>query len=174
MQHLSVIKKNLLEKLLAAKHLSKVSAFVLPPFWKAGKIFFLFIIIGLFSCSEETAKTIDDKKIQHDTIQAEFVFTEKKETVIQNGEQIKYHKNGVIEMRGMMKEGKRDGLWKSFYENGSPWSETTFKDGKKNGKTTTWYDNEKKRYEGFYTNDAESGKWIFWDENGKIQNTKNY
>ena len=139
----------------------------------AGKSFLLIAIV-LFSCTEETSKTIINKKVQNDTIQTEFSFTGKKDTLIQNGEHIKYYKNGVIEIQGSMKNGKRDGLWKSYYEDGSPWSETIFKDGKKNGKTTTWYDNEKKRYDGFYTNDDESGKWIFWDENGKIQNTKNY
>ena len=73
-----------------------------------------------------------------------------------------------------MKDGKRDGLWKSFYDKGLPWSETTFVDGKKNGKTTTWYSNEQKRYEGFYTNDKESGVWTFWNEKGEVINKKNY
>lgn len=141
---------------------------------KTQLILILFIAIGLFSCGEDSTKTGENKKLQRDTIQSDFIFTEKKDTSIQNGEYIKYYKNGVIEMQGVMKEGKRDGLWKSYYEDGSPWSETTFLDGKKNGKTITWYDNEKKRYEGFYANDLESGKWTFWDENGKIQNTQNY
>lgn len=122
----------------------------------------------------EPNTTLENKKTLTDTIQTEFIFAEQKDTVIQNGEYIKYHKNGVIEMRGLMKNGKRDGLWKSWYEDGLPWSETTFVSGKKNGKTTTWYANEKKRYEGFYTNDVESGKWTFWDENGKIQSIQNY
>jgi antitoxin component YwqK of YwqJK toxin-antitoxin module len=77
-------------------------------------------------------------------------------------------------MRGMMKDGKREGVWKSFYETGSPWSETTFKNGKKNGKTTTWYENEKKRYDGFYIDDIESGKWVYWSEKGELVTEKNY
>ena len=132
----------------------------------------VFLLVGLglalFSCSQEPSKTIENIKVQRDTINKNFLFTEKKDSLIQNGEYIKYYKNGVIEMQGMMKDGKREGIWKSFYEDGSPWSETIFNGGKKNGKTTSWYDNEKKRYEGFYTNDAESGKWTFWNEKGTI------
>ena len=133
----------------------------------------LVILTALYSCTEPS-ETIENKNIQRDTIQSDFIFSKAKDSVIQNGEYIKYYKNGVIEMRGMMTDGKRDGNWKSWYEDGSPWSETTFEEGKKNGKTTTWYGNNKKRYEGFYENDVEAGRWTFWAENGKVQSTQNY
>ncbi|MBL7884311.1 MAG: hypothetical protein JNL69_09590 [Bacteroidia bacterium] len=94
--------------------------------------------------------------------------------IIENGEHIQRYPNGVIEMKGMMKDGKREGLWKSFYENGSPWSETTFKEGIKNGPTTTWYENEQKRYIGNYKDDKEVGKWTYWDEKGKLILTKDF
>ena len=73
-----------------------------------------------------------------------------------------------------MKDGKREGVWKSYYEDGSAWSETTFLVGVKNGKTISWFDNEQKRYEGFYRNGKESGKWIFWNEQGKQERVKEY
>lgn len=178
MQHLSVIKNFLFsfsnKKSTLIQNYSDgwpVSWFSFP-FRSLG--FGLFIAIGSSSCTQETNKTIENKKVSKDTIQSEFIFTEKTDSLIQNGEKIKYYKNGVIEMQGMMKDGKRHGPWKSYYENGASWSETTFLNGKKNGKTITWYDNENKRYEGFYTNDVESGTWTFWDENGKIQNTRKY
>jgi antitoxin component YwqK of YwqJK toxin-antitoxin module len=138
---------------------------------------FLFIAICstmLLSCKSNSANDSSNQNIQHDTIVSIVQGQIKKEDIIKDGEYIKHYKNGVIEMRGMMKDGKRDGIWKSWYENGSPWSETTFKDGKKNGPTTTWYENEKKRYEGFYTDDNESGKWIFWNEKGNQVNAKDY
>lgn len=125
---------------------------------------------ALSSCHEEPSKTTENKKVQQDTIQKDFLFTEKKDSLIQNGEYVSYYKNGVIEMRGTMKDGKRDGLWKSYYEDGSAWSETIYKEGKKDGKTTAWFDNEKKRYEGYYTNDVQSGNWTFWAENGMLIN----
>ncbi len=105
---------------------------------------------------------------------ARFTFTTEQDTTIENGESIMKYPNGNLKMLGKIKNGKRDGLWKSFYENGVPWSETTFAEGIRNGKTTTWYENGKKRYEGFYTNDVESGKWTYWKESGEEADTKDF
>lgn len=137
-------------------------------------------VVSFLSCNHETTNTETTNTPQpitttkSDTVTSDFVFEQPKDTVPHNGEYISYYKNGVMEMRGVMKNGKREGLWKSWYEDGSPWSETTFEDGIKNGKTTTWYDNEQKRYEGYYTNDKESGTWTFWDESGKEQQRKKF
>lgn len=133
---------------------------------------FLFAAMTICACENSSGGST---AVQHDTLQDNTnVNSSVQDTVIQSGEYIKHYKNGVIEMRGMMKEGKREGLWKSWYENGSPWSETTFEKGIKNGRTSTWYENEKKRYDGFYTNDMESGKWTFWDEKGKLVKEMDY
>jgi antitoxin component YwqK of YwqJK toxin-antitoxin module len=127
---------------------------------------FLSGMMMFFACGNNTGKK---EAIQHDTIKSEAPASAvAQDSIIQNGEYIRHYESGVIKMRGMMKNGKREGLWKSWYANGSPWSETTFQGGLKNGRTTTWYENEKKRYDGFYTNDIESGKWTFWDEQGNV------
>jgi antitoxin component YwqK of YwqJK toxin-antitoxin module len=137
-----------------------------------GYLFFLWCCIA---CSPSADK--QEEKVQKDSLKGKstyFTFKDNKDSIVQNGEQVLYHKNGVIEMRGMMKNGRREGLWKSWYENGLPWSETTFKDGIKNGKTATWYDNGNKRYEGFFKDDKESGRWVFWNEDGTLSDTRNY
>lgn len=127
----------------------------------------------LFACGNTQQE--NSNGIQNDTVRSEQLLSHvPKDSMIQNGEYIKYYKNGVVQMRGMMKEGQRDGVWKSFYENGAPWSETTFKDGKKDGKTTTWYSNEQKRYEGQYTDDKESGSWTYYDESGNVNHQENF
>ncbi|MDQ3046292.1 MAG: hypothetical protein M3R27_02005 [Bacteroidota bacterium] len=134
------------------------------------QILFILAVITLFSCSSEPEKKKEIAPLPPpvaDTNGTLFSFVSP-DSVKDNGEHVQRHKNGVIEMKGMMKDGKRVGLWKSWYEDGSPWSETTFREGKKDGKTITWYDNEQKRYEGFYTDDKESGKWKFWDESGQL------
>lgn len=133
----------------------------------------VFCFVLLYSCTE-TTKTVDPKAVQQDTLQTDFLFSVKSDTVIQNGEYITYYKNGVMEMSGKMKDGKREGVWKSYYEDGSAWSETSFKEGVKNGKTISWFDNEQKRYEGFYKDGKETGKWTFWDERGKQERVKVY
>jgi len=147
------------------------------------RLLFLAVFMILFSCGGDisTSEVQDVKSevkaektpVKADTIESLFSFDFAKDTV-ENGEEVKHHKNGVVHIRGMMKNGKRTGLWKSWYEDGTPWSETTFKDGIKTGKTITWYENGKKRYEGFYTNNIASGKWIYWDDKGNIIEPKDF
>jgi antitoxin component YwqK of YwqJK toxin-antitoxin module len=141
---------------------------------KAHLLVAAFITVVFFACSGDSSKTSSNKDVQHDTLKTGTLFEKKKDSLLQNGEYLQHYKSGVVEMLGEIKNGKREGVWKSFYETNSPWSETTFEAGKKNGKTTTWYENGKKRYEGFYTNDKESGSWTFWDEKGTVISTKKY
>lgn len=138
------------------------------------KLFLVLVMISFLSCNNGVGNKPGSAEKSAKMIQKDFTFEKKTDSVVVNGEQIQYHKNGEIEMRGMMKDKKRDGLWKSWYENGLPWSGTTFKEGRKNGRTTTWYENGKKRYEGFFTNDKESGRWTFWKEDGTLMDFKNY
>lgn len=136
----------------------------------------IFLWLCCMACTHQSTRR-ENKEITNDTVKRKdtyFALGSSSDSVVRDGEQIRYHKNGVMEMQGLMKDGKRDGLWKSWYENGLPWSETTFKNGIKEGKTTTWYDNGNKRYEGFFKNDKESGRWVFWNEDGTLSDTKNY
>lgn len=135
---------------------------------------FSLCIVGLLACSNQAGekKVVETKVgpvINPDS--ARFTITNQQDTT-QNGESIIKYPNGNVKMKGMMKDGKREGLWKSYYENGLQWSATTFEAGIKNGKTTTWFENGKKRYDGFYKNDVESGKWIYWNEKGEEVATK--
>lgn len=134
-------------------------------------VYLLLILFCLISCNSKKENSSRESRIEQKIISK--IFSEPKK-IEENGEYIDRYPNGVIKMRGFKVRGKRSGVWKSWYENGSPWSETAFSEGMKNGKTTTWYKNEQKRYEGYYKNDVETGKWTFWDEKGKIINQKSY
>lgn len=79
-----------------------------------------------------------------------------------------YHENGQLKMEGPMVNGKRHGVWISWYENGLKWSETTFSHGIKSGRTVTYYDNGMMRYNGEYANDERVGVWHFYNEEGKL------
>jgi antitoxin component YwqK of YwqJK toxin-antitoxin module len=142
-------------------------------------ILFSFIFCGLVSCSNQADK-IPAGEIQKESSPSttsdstNFTIVTTQDTTTKDGESISRYKSGAVRMQGMMKDSKREGLWKSFYENGVQWSESTFVCGVKFGKTTTWYENGNKRYEGFYANDKESGMWTFWNEAGELVNTKNF
>ncbi len=122
---------------------------------------------ALFACNNTSNKeTIENTKTQASTTSAS--------SSIENGEKTERFPNGVIRFQGMIKNGKRDGLWKSFYESGAPWSETTYSNGLKNGPTKVWFENGTMRYEGFFTDDNESGNWIFYDDKGNIAKKQSY
>jgi antitoxin component YwqK of YwqJK toxin-antitoxin module len=80
-----------------------------------------------------------------------------------------YHENGQLKLEGPMVDGKRHGLWKSWYENGLKWSETTFSHGVKSGPTITYYENGMMRYNGEYLNDERVGLWNFYNEDGILE-----
>jgi hypothetical protein len=84
-----------------------------------------------------------------------------------NGEEKDRYPNGALQMQGNYVNGKRDGNWFSWYNNGKPWSETSFDNGIKNGPTKTWYENGQLRYTGQYKNDQKTGIWNFYEESGK-------
>jgi len=132
------------------------------------RITLIFSVLFVFSCGNaqkvEVATSNDSSKV----LIADSV------KIPNNGDYIKRYKNGVIEIQGQMKDGKREGVWKSFYQNGGPWSETTFVAGKREGATTSFYENGQKRYVGFFANDRESGKWSFWDEQGNLAREMDY
>ncbi len=132
-----------------------------------------FAFAVLFSCNNAAQKN-EQQKGKTDSVKAISKQSAVKDTLVKDGESLTFFDNGKLKFRGMMKNGKRDGLWSSFYESGGKWSETTFTEGIKNGKTTTWFENGQMRYDGFYTNDNESGKWTFWDEKGKVLQAVDY
>lgn len=84
------------------------------------------------------------------------------------GDHIVKYPNGITQIRGFFRFGKRHGKWASFYETGNLQSETEYSNGIKEGTTIVWYLNGKKRYEGQFKNDLRVGKWIFYDAIGKI------
>ena len=72
------------------------------------------------------------------------------------------------------KDGKRDGKWTSWYEDGLKLSEGNYKDGKRDGKWTSWYENGLKWIDTNYKDGKEDGKSTEWFANGQIKIEENY
>jgi antitoxin component YwqK of YwqJK toxin-antitoxin module len=110
------------------------------------------LVFTLFSCntqsqSEETKGTPAEQVVED--------YTE-------------FYDNGQIKIEGKTVNGKRHGMWKSYYENGLKWSETSFNMGLKSGLTTTYLEDGMMRYKGQYYNDERTGEWLFYDSLGYI------
>lgn len=84
------------------------------------------------------------------------------------------YEDGNLLKEGGLKNGKRDGEWKSFRRDGILWSEGFYVDGVRNGTTITYHPNGKKYYEGHYTNGSKSGNWKFYDRDGNMVKEESY
>lgn len=84
-----------------------------------------------------------------------------------------YYQNGNIKIKGILKNGKRDGDWSYFYENGKLWSWGEYTEGVRNGASSVYYENGVLKMEGNYFNNKQIGIWKFYDENGNLKKEVN-
>jgi len=72
----------------------------------------LALCLYLAACNNGSSQS-KDGSVQYDTVKTnKVVEVPEQDSIIKNGEYIQYYKNGVIKMRGMMQDGKREGLCK--------------------------------------------------------------
>jgi antitoxin component YwqK of YwqJK toxin-antitoxin module len=63
---------------------------------------------------------------------------------------ISYYANGNKMSEGRYALGKKEGVWIQYWQNGNKKSEGTFKNGVFTGLYTSYYENGKRRYQGYY------------------------
>jgi len=89
--------------------------------------------------------------------------------------EIRYFSNHQVESEGEYDQnGKRNGTWTYYFNNGDKNRIETYKNGVKNGKEVQWYKSGKKMYEGEYLNNLPNGTWTIWNEEGKKMETTKY
>jgi antitoxin component YwqK of YwqJK toxin-antitoxin module len=126
-------------------------------------IFFILLISG---CNTEREWKVLDQYPNGD-VKILREYTVKQLDTIYVYEKVFYN-DSVLRVEGPLKEEKRNGLWKSYYPNGTKWSETSFGLGEMNGPTKTYYKNGQLRYEGFYSQGKVSGNWNWYDSTGVL------
>ncbi|MEA3448810.1 MAG: hypothetical protein U9Q98_10280 [Bacteroidota bacterium] len=80
----------------------------------------------------------------------------------------KLWKSGQDYIRGWIENGKREGKWYSWYENGVLWSSGNYKNGLRQGKSNLYYDNGSVQQVQEYKNGKPHGTWEFYDKNGPL------
>jgi antitoxin component YwqK of YwqJK toxin-antitoxin module len=80
-------------------------------------------------------------------------------------EENEYDFSKFPEFFGTLNDGKKDGLWTYWYENGEKIFEGTYINGKENGLWHWWYNNGKKRLQGSFSNGEKTGEWLFCSTN---------
>jgi antitoxin component YwqK of YwqJK toxin-antitoxin module len=74
--------------------------------------------------------------------------------------------DGQIKEVTQYKDGKRDGLWTEWYENGQKAKQGCYSDSML-GLFTWWYENGHKKEEGNHKDGMQHGIWTTWYENGQ-------
>ena len=84
----------------------------------------------------------------------------------QDGKWISFYKNGNINW----KDGKLNGKYVIYENNGRKSTETIYKDGKENGYYFLYNPNGTYRTKGAYSMGKPIGEWEYYDKNGKLTN----
>jgi len=89
-----------------------------------------------------------------------------------SGQVFSLFEDGKKKGEGTLKDGKEDGLWTGWYENGQKEYEGTLKTDY--GEITEWYENGQKKSEETYRNKEKDGLWTYWYETGQKYRERTY
>tara|TARA_B110000116_G_scaffold272288_1_gene296345 strand:- start:1017 stop:1601 length:585 start_codon:yes stop_codon:yes gene_type:complete len=85
-----------------------------------------------------------------------------------------YYENGQLESKGTFKDGKFDGVYEYYHENGQLCSKGTYKNSKEEGLWVFYHDNGELWYKGTYKNGKEEGLWEEYYDNGRLDRKGTY
>ena len=132
-------------------------------------VFFLLFLFTIVSCSPDADSSLDVDRVLFDESYLKgnknnpFICVEGNRAY--TGVLIQLHPNGELAGEFYVKEGRRDGLQRTWYKNGQLWSECSFSNGKKNGLYRQWYETGELKSEVLIINGSiEESK--FWDKSG--------
>lgn len=90
-----------------------------------------------------------------------------------NGLNVIYYIDSIKEL-GHWKEGKQNGLFQLYTEDGILIESANFKNGEMNGEFKEYYENGNIRFTGSYKESLQDGEWKFYLKNGNLQTIANY
>ncbi|MDY0781087.1 hypothetical protein [Tenacibaculum sp. IB213877] len=86
-----------------------------------------------------------------------------------------YYHNGKVNIKCTYDEnGKENGLWEYFYENGQLSVSQQYVHGKRDGKNINYYENGTLQSSGDYLHGERNGNWKYYDKNGTLTEDVNY
>ena len=89
-----------------------------------------------------------------------------------------FYPNGQLKMRAHYQSkndgGKKHGSYKSWFENGKPWTEGTYKNGEWDGVKKGWWRNGQLQIESNYKNGQLDGLMRYWHEDGQLGSERSY
>ena len=91
-----------------------------------------------------------------------------------SGRAVSYYKNGQLQMRISLKDGKQDGPSEWYNENGQLDKKTSFKDGKLDGPMESYYENGQLETKAHHKDGELDGLYESYFENGQLDNKSCY
>lgn len=149
-------------------------------------IYILLIGILVFSCNDaknETEKVSDSKKDSTQSTELKNPALNKMRNDLNEDEtnlssledgfhELKYP-NGNMKSTGTISNGKKEGLWVFYREDGKKWSECEYLNGKAHGKVISYHPNEAVYYIGYFNQGVKTGIWMFYDEKSNLIKEEN-
>ena len=78
------------------------------------------------------------------------------------------------ENQGSFRNGKKDGPWVSYHDNGQLWSKGTYKNGKRHGPWVSYWENGQLRSKGTYKDGKQDGPSVSYHDNGQLWSKGTY
>lgn len=100
--------------------------------------------------------------------------------------QHEYYPNGKVKREASFRDGKREGVWRDFDEEGNVINSQTYHkgglvsegvvgtDGKRRGEYKEFFADSTLRAEGLFIDGLRSGEWRYYYQNGKLQEVGSY
>ena len=76
--------------------------------------------------------------------------------------------------QGLVKNGKLEGLWFGYWDNGQLWYKGNYKNGKMDGSWINYYDNGQLISKNWMKNDKLEGYFITYNEDGSVWKKETY
>ena len=70
--------------------------------------------------------------------------------------------------QGLIKNGKKEGAWVDYWENGQLEYNGNFKNGKRVGYWIRYYEHGQLNFKGNYMNNIKEGSWIIYHKDGTV------
>lgn len=87
---------------------------------------------------------------------------------------MQFYSTMALRSVGMVRNGMRDGVWTFYHANGNKQSECTFVNGKEEGDYRVFRDNGVPYYVGRYHNGQRIGTWEIYNSDGTLATTHDY
>ena len=86
----------------------------------------------------------------------------------EDGPWVRYHDNGQLAGEGTYKDGEKDGPWVHYWDNRGLWHKGSYKDGQNDGPWIEYWENGQLHWEGTFKDGKMDGPWIFFHVDGTV------